>query len=67
MHSMTTNATLPVIEEEEEVGQRDGQLDALPVGDEVGDSRENYDSQSAKHLNHDSHNPPLLRTHDFCH
>lgn len=60
-------APLPVVEEEEEVGQRDGQLDALPVGDEVGNSREEDDSQSEEHLNHDSHNPPLLRTHDLCH
>ena len=59
--------TLPVIKEEEKVGQRYGQLDPLPIGDKVGDSRENYDSKGEKHLNHDSHNPPLLRADDFRH
>lgn len=66
-NSITAKTTLPVIKEKEEVGQCYGQLDPLPVGDKIGDSRENYDSKGEEHLNHNSHNPPLLRTHDLCH
>lgn len=55
-----TKSTLPVIKEEEKVGQCYGQLDPLPVGDKVGNSGENYDSEGEEHLNHNSHNPPLL-------
>ena len=62
-----TQPTLPVIKEEEKVGQRDGQLDPLPVGDKVGNSREDYDPKSEEHLNHYSHNPSLLRTYYFRH
>lgn len=59
-------ATLPIVEQEEEVGQRNGQLDPLPGGNQVCNSRENYNSQGKEHLNHDSNNP-LIRTNDLRH
>lgn len=62
-----TKVTLPVIKEEEEAGQRDGELDALPTGDKVGNSGQEDDPEGEEHLNHYSHNPPLFGTYYFRH
>lgn len=59
-------ATLPIVEQEEEVGQWNGQLDPLPGGNQVCNSRENYNSQCKEYLNHNS-NHPLIGTNDLRH
>ena len=59
-------ATLPVVEQEEEVGQWNGQLDPLPGGNQVRNSRENHNSEGEEYLNHDPNNP-LVRTNDLRH
>lgn len=53
-------AALPVVKKEEKVGQRYGQLDPLPAGGKVGNSRKKYDSEGKEHLDHNPHHPPLL-------
>lgn len=58
--------TLPIVEQEEEVGQWNGQLNPLPGGNQVCNSRENYNSQGKEYLDHDSNNP-LLGTNDLRH
>lgn len=58
--------TLPVVDQEKEVGQWNGQLDPLPSGKQVGNARENHNSQGEKYLYHDP-NDPLGRTNDLCH
>lgn len=67
INAMMAKITLPVIKKEEEAGQWDGQLDALPAGGKVGNSREEDYSKREEHLDHDSHNPPLFRTYYLCH
>lgn len=47
---------LLVIEEEEKVGQRDGQLDVLLVGREVGNFRKNNDFEGEEYLDYDFYN-----------
>lgn len=62
-----TGSSSPVVEEEEEVGKRDGHLQPAPVGDVVGQQREDEDADAEERLVEDSHRASELHPHDLRH
>lgn len=59
--------SLPVIDNEQQVGSRDDHLQPTPVANEVGQQRENEDANAEEHLEQDSHCPPVLHPNDLGH
>lgn len=55
----------PVVGQEEEVGNGDGHLQPAPVGDVVGQQREEEEADAEEHLVDDSDRAPELHPHDL--
>lgn len=56
----------PVVGQEEDVGGGDDHLQPAPVGDEVGEQREEQDADAKEHLIKDSNRASELHPHDLC-
>lgn len=56
----------PVVGQEEDVGDGDDDLEPAPVGDEVGDEREEEDADAEEHLINDSDGASVLHSHNLC-
>ena len=58
--------TVPVAQQEEEGGQRDGQLEPAPVRDRVGQPGEQHEPHRERHLVEDRHRPSVAQAHELC-
>lgn len=56
----------PVVGQEDEVGNGDGHLQPAPVGDVVGQQREDEDADAEEHLIEDSDRASELHPDDLC-
>lgn len=56
----------PVVGQEDDVGGGDDDLQPAPVGDEVGEQREDEDADTEEHLVKDSNGTSVLHTDDLC-
>ncbi len=56
----------PVVGQEDDVGDSDDDIQPTPVGDEVGEQREEEDADAEEHLIEDSHGASVLHAHDLC-
>lgn len=64
--SFSLQTDLPIVEQEAEAGQSDGELQPPPVGNGVGHAREHQEPHRERHLVQDPHCFPVAQPDELC-
>lgn len=63
---MILERMLPVVGQEEDEGRSDDDLQPPPVSDEVGEQREDEDTNTEEHLVQNAHSLSVLYSNNLC-